>query len=332
MGFFGDIWGAIKGSGGAIGNALTGGGMGLVTNALGGLFGGNGPSQGQLMQQQQEYQKELMGLQAQYNKDQAAYSSQLAKDMWDYTNYRNQVKQLKAAGLNPALLYGAAGGGGASASGAGQAAGVGLPQAPNMAMGLELENLKADIALKRAEAAKTAAETAKTAEDGKKTTQEIENLKETKNEIIQRVRGAKAENIIKEFEAWTKNLIKNSTYWEDGKETTYEEAFIRNTFKELNNKGVELDTQERELLNRKGIAEKLAKDLNKLAQGEFARATEAIERANKAINEKNKSYWEAQRTEWEYKQDSALSKIINDLGGEGDYARLFTKILKALLK
>lgn len=332
MGFFGDIWGAIKGSGGAIGNALTGGGMGLVTNALGGLIGGKEPSQAQLMQQQQEYQKELMSLQAQYNKDQAAYSNQLAKDMWDYTNYRNQVKHLKAAGLNPALLYGGGGGGGASASGAGQAAGVGLPQAPNMAMGLELESLKADIALKRAETAKTAAETAKTAEDSKKTTQEIENLKETKNEIIQQVRGAKAENTIKEFEAWTKNLIKNSTYWEDGEETTYEKAFIKNTFKELNKKGIELDTEERELLNRKGIAEKLANDLDKLAEGEFARATEAIERANKAINERNKSYWEAQRAEWEYKQDSALSNLIDKLGGDGDYAKLFTKILKALLR
>ena len=45
--------------------------------------------------------------------------------MWDYTNYENQKEHLKAAGLNPALLYGSSGGGGGSAAGGGNAAGVG---------------------------------------------------------------------------------------------------------------------------------------------------------------------------------------------------------------
>ena len=57
--------------------------------------------------------------------------------MWDYTNYENQVKHLGAAGLNPALLYGQGGGGGASTAGgavgngqgtAGQAPSGGSPQ------------------------------------------------------------------------------------------------------------------------------------------------------------------------------------------------------------
>ena len=34
------------------------------------------------------------------------YSTELSKEMWDYTNYENQVKHLKEAGLKPALLYG----------------------------------------------------------------------------------------------------------------------------------------------------------------------------------------------------------------------------------
>ena len=38
--------------------------------------------------------------------------------MWNYTNYENQKKHLEAAGLNPALLYGMSGGGGATAAGA----------------------------------------------------------------------------------------------------------------------------------------------------------------------------------------------------------------------
>ena len=35
----------------------------------------------------------------------ANYSQNLQKDMWNYTNYENQIKNLKAAGLNPALMY-----------------------------------------------------------------------------------------------------------------------------------------------------------------------------------------------------------------------------------
>ena len=44
--------------------------------------------------------------------------------MFDYTGYENQVKQMKAAGLNPALMYGSAGSGGSTQGGAGMAGGA----------------------------------------------------------------------------------------------------------------------------------------------------------------------------------------------------------------
>ena len=62
-----------------------------------------------------------------------------SKEMWDYTNYENQVKHLKEAGLNPALLYGQGGGGG-SAAGGGTAAGVGLPTSTGVGMGIQWEH------------------------------------------------------------------------------------------------------------------------------------------------------------------------------------------------
>ena len=40
------------------------------------------------------------------NKEAAAQSQEYAKEMFYYTGYENQVKQMKAAGLNPALLNG----------------------------------------------------------------------------------------------------------------------------------------------------------------------------------------------------------------------------------
>ena len=47
--------------------------------------------------------------QNEWNKEAAAKSQEYAKEMFDYTGYKNQVKQMKAAGLNPALLNGGSG-------------------------------------------------------------------------------------------------------------------------------------------------------------------------------------------------------------------------------
>ena len=118
----------------------------------------------------------------------ANWSHNANKDMWDYTNYENQVAHLEAAGLNPALLYGQGGGGGATAAGGNAIAGsgnsagganTGSPQAiksqiiEGAGMGIQLglmnaqkRNLEADAAKKEADAAKTAGvdtELAKTA-------------------------------------------------------------------------------------------------------------------------------------------------------------------------
>ena len=70
-----------------------------------------------LLNQQTEAQKKLMSKQRE---------EQLT--MWNTTNYGAQVEHLKAAGLNPALMYGTGGGGGSTTAGAissGQATGQG---------------------------------------------------------------------------------------------------------------------------------------------------------------------------------------------------------------
>ena len=66
------------------------------------------------------------------NKEAASQSQEYAKEMFDYTGYENQVKQMKAAGLNPALLNGGAGS-------AGQAHGATVSPATTMQpMGLQV--------------------------------------------------------------------------------------------------------------------------------------------------------------------------------------------------
>lgn len=123
-------------------------------------------------------------------------------DLWLKTNYPAQKGQLKAAGLNPGLMYGMSGGGGATAG-----AGGAMPSPIGGGKGMDIMGA-AQIALLKAQKEKTEAETRNldTASDYQggaqteatragttKTGQEIENLK------VQKL-GQELQNIDKELE------------------------------------------------------------------------------------------------------------------------------------
>ena len=103
----------------------------------------------------------MMDKQAEHNKELAKYSSELQKQMWDYTNYENQVKHLKKAKLNPALIYGMSGGGGTTA-GSASAGGVSNPGTQAVGMGLQAAMLASQIRLNESEANKNDADADKT--------------------------------------------------------------------------------------------------------------------------------------------------------------------------
>ena len=177
-----------------MGNFFEGGGGSLISGAIG-MAGGaisdrrNYKNQLKLMERQQQYNKELGEINQGYAKEMAAINQQYAlqagkqshlynQEMWDYTNYENQVKHLEAAGLNPALLYGQGGGGGASTAGgavgngqgtAGQAPSGGSPQAiksqmtEGAGMGIQLGLMEAQKEALKAKAAKDNADAEKTA-------------------------------------------------------------------------------------------------------------------------------------------------------------------------
>ena len=193
---------------GMIGDAVKDRISGSISNGIGSMIGGLfSPSQEKLQQQQLDYQGKLMALQQTYNRMQADYTHKLNKDMWDYTNYENQVKHLKAAGLNPALFYGKGGAQGAS-TGGGSAAPVTIGSPIDPYMALNYRKLNAETMLTEAEAAKTREEakkiggpdTKKTEQDIALSRQELENLTkdwELKNEEFIK---AKYENAINIFE------------------------------------------------------------------------------------------------------------------------------------
>ena len=95
-------------------------GLQFGTSLKGNIFGLNNSSE------QMSNQKYLMGLQHKYNEESATYAQGRAYDMWLKTNYPAQVEQMKKANLSPGLMYGQAGAGGGTVSGA-QGQGTGQP-------------------------------------------------------------------------------------------------------------------------------------------------------------------------------------------------------------
>lgn len=129
---------------------------------------------------QLDMQQKLQNQQVAGQKELGDHQNKLAMDMWNNTNYSAQVEHLKKAGLNPALLYGSGGGGGATVGmgmntgvSGGQAstavqeqmatqgatAGLGMLPAQIELIRAQTENVKADTASKGADPALKGAQT-----------------------------------------------------------------------------------------------------------------------------------------------------------------------------
>lgn len=158
---------------------------GLVGQGLGLLLEGHEDKR------QYEQQKKLTELQVKANKDLGQYNLGLQKEMWNYTGYKNQVKQLKQAGLNPGLLYGKGGGGGQTANIAqGNATGGTAAQQSGeiasmtglaLQMQSQIELQKAQAEALKATANKDNAQAAKIS--GVDTTETLQNIEQIKANI-----------------------------------------------------------------------------------------------------------------------------------------------------
>ena len=268
----------LKGGGGGIISSVLGGGMGLIGSAI------NAKTQKEMQEASFEYGREMMekqnqaelqrmGLQFDYNKQTAAYNQDLAREMYDYTfnkqnEYNNptaEVERYKAAGLNPALLYGEGGGGGGST--AATTSGGAMPavtslQPMGIQVALQAEAQKAQIELTKAQTNSIKADTMKkvTADmanaglelvgnmisnkkaevDTRKAEQEVENLKKTNQQIEEQITKIQNENKLAEFEIWLQNLKKEAgEIKENGAVIRYEDLF---KMKEL--KGLETELKE----------------------------------------------------------------------------------------
>ena len=132
------------GIGGQIAGATAGGALGIASNAISNAIGiGQG-----------EGSAKSMGL----------FNLQLQKNLWDYTNYENQVKHMKNAGLNVGLMSGGGGQGGSTNASSGNVQNTGGGGGiDGMALMLQaqlnkaqIENINADTKKKEVEANKLA--------------------------------------------------------------------------------------------------------------------------------------------------------------------------------
>ena len=163
MSFWSKIGDAVKSIGKGIVSMIPGMGISVASNAIGGAISAKDAKR------QHQYDLEKMATQHGYNIESQKLGQQFNKEMWDYTNYENQKRHLEAAGLNPALLYGMSGGGGATAAGAqGMSAGIasghemGIKQ-QGRGMGLQAAAIASQIDLNNSQAEKNRAEAEKTA-------------------------------------------------------------------------------------------------------------------------------------------------------------------------
>lgn len=348
-------------------NFLGGGGGGLITGLAGTIAGAVSGAkdrdlQRELQRQQMEYGREMyakqskdekdrMELQNQWNKEAAAKSQEYAKEMFDYTGYENQVKQMKAAGLNPALLNGGSGS-------AGQAHGATVTPATAMQpMGLQValqaQQTAAQTALTNAQAekirsettaqkvenlvgvgidlAKKVAEVRKNKKDTEEVEQKIENLKKTAEateesiKLIQaNVASKEVQTRIAQFQDDMNKVIKSSTWYEGGESHGWEDTVIERYYGNFKKDMATLSHDERKMLFDKDIIDKLSKDIGLIAQGKL----DELRKPTQEVQLLMKKY---EREDWELDQDKAFSKMLEEMTGQGEYARLLGNIIKMIV-
>lgn len=346
---------------------LGGGGGGLITGLAGTIAGAVSSSkdrdmQRELQQKQMEYgremyalqskdEKERMELQNQWNKEAAAKSQEYAKEMFDYTGYENQVKQMKAAGLNPALLNGGSGS-------PGQAHGATVSPATAMQpMGLQValqaQQTAAQTALINAQAekvrsetttqkvenlvgvgvdlAKKVAEVRKSKKDAEEVEQKIENLKVTAKateesiKLIQaNVENKEVQTRIAQFQDDLNRVIKSSVWYENGKSHGWEDTVIERYYGNFKKDMATLSHDEKKMLFDKDILDKLSKDMELIAKGKLDELTKPTQEVQLLL----KKY---EREDWELDQDRAFSRMLDELTGQGDYARLLGNVIKMIV-
>ena len=109
-----------------------------------------------------------------------------------------------------------------------------------------------------------------------------------------------------------------------GKEVDWQQSVLIKYFGPLGKEMAQWEKDEQQALFDKGVLERMMKDIDVIATGkvnEFSLSGMKFDLMQKQ--------WE--RADFELEQDKAASKLLDEMTGEGEYARLLGKLLKVLL-
>ena len=166
-----------------IGSIATGAAGQIVSGGLG-LTLGNAIAK-QNDDRQYNQQQRLQQLQIKGQKEMTDYNRMAQMAMWRDTGPEAQMKQLQAAGLNPALMYGGSGGGGQTASiSGGNVSGASAPvggheaiESAQIGMGLQMQAAQIEVMKSQANLNNTEA-TKKSGVDTENVAQQTDNLRQ----------------------------------------------------------------------------------------------------------------------------------------------------------
>ena len=119
-------------------------------------------------------------------------------------------------------------------------------------------------------------------------------------------------------------VIKSSVWYENGKSHGWEDTVIERYYGSFKKDMATLSHDEKKMLFDKDILDKLSNDIELIAQGkldELRKPTQEVQLLMKTCEREN----------WELKQDQAFSKMLEEMTGQGDYARLLGNIIKMIV-
>ena len=130
---------------------------------------------------------------------------------------------------------------------------------------------------------------------------------------------------IAQFQDDLNNIIKSSSVWyEDGKSHGWEDTVIERYYKTFKKDMAVLSHDEKKMLFDKDILDRLSKDIGLIAQGKLDEMTKPTQEVQLLV----KKY---EREDWELGQDQAFSKMLDEMTGQGDYARLLGNVIKMIV-
>ena len=130
---------------------------------------------------------------------------------------------------------------------------------------------------------------------------------------------------IAQFQDDINRVIKSSIWYEKGKSYGWEDTLIEKYYAGFKSDIAEFSHNEKKMLFDKEILERLEKDMELIVQGKLDEMIKPTQEVQLLL----KQY---ERDDWELEQDRAFSDMLEDLTGQGEYARLRGKILNVFVR